>query len=76
VLAPVLLLLLVSVSSWSWWGAGGGGAHPGGAHEPTGDEAEAVDVAEHQSHELTHQFLHHHPHSVLFFYLVFLLGLA
>jgi hypothetical protein len=40
------------------------GAHPGGAHEATGNEADAVDVAEHHFHQLRHEFLHH-PHLVV-----------
>jgi hypothetical protein len=57
-LAPVLLLVGTSVG-WVW--GAGGGAHPGGAHEATGNEAHAVDVAEHHFHQLGHQFPHHHP---------------
>jgi hypothetical protein len=45
----------------SWWWRAGGGAHPGGAHEATGNEAHAVDLAEHHFHQLRHQFLLHHP---------------
>jgi hypothetical protein len=32
--------------------------HPGGAHEPTRNEADVVDVAEHHFHQLWHEFLH------------------
>jgi hypothetical protein len=54
-LAPVLLLVPL-LRFLFWWT---GGAHPGGAHEATGNEANAVDMAEHHFHQLRHQFLHH-----------------
>jgi hypothetical protein len=41
-------------------------AHPGGAHEPTCNEADAVDVGEHHFHQLGHDFLHRRV-LVLFF---------
>jgi hypothetical protein len=39
-------------------GAGGGGAHPGGAHEAASNEAGAIDVAQHELHQLGHDFFH------------------
>jgi hypothetical protein len=35
-----------------------GGAHPGGAHEAAGNEADAVDVAQYELHQLGHEFFH------------------
>jgi hypothetical protein len=63
-LAPVLALLL-GLSSWR-----AGGAHPGGAHEATRNEVEAVDLVEDQAHQLGHEFVHP-PLSVFVFVLCF-----
>jgi hypothetical protein len=51
----VLVLVVVDLSLW-WWGAGD--VHPRGAHEATADEAGAVNVAEDESHQLRHEFVH------------------
>jgi cytochrome c biogenesis protein CcdA len=47
---------------------------PGGAHEAASNEADAVDVTQHELHKLRHEFLHHPLSFFLAFVFVFVFG--